>query len=53
MENNRITVKCGVDTCNFYKNNYCYANSIEVNPQGTGKSKTSDETQCTTFIPGK
>ncbi len=53
MENNRIQVKCGVDTCNYYKNNYCQANSIEVNPQGNMKSKTSHETQCTTFIPGK
>jgi len=54
MENKKnIVVKCGVDTCNFYKNHYCYANSIEVNPMGDGTAKSSDGTCCTTFVPAK
>lgn len=51
MQENPITVKCGVDTCSYYKNNYCFANAIEVNPQGDGRAETSDGTQCTTFRP--
>ena len=53
MEKKNLVVKCGVDTCSFYKNNYCHANSIEVNPMGDGVAKTSDGTCCTTFMPSK
>lgn len=53
MHSNPITVKCGVDTCTYYKDNYCFASSIEVNPKGDGIAKTSDGTECTTFKPEK
>lgn len=46
---NKIEVKCGVDTCHYWNNNFCHADKLEVNPQGNGKANSSDGTQCTTF----
>lgn len=46
-----MEVKCGVNNCHFWQNNYCNANGLEVNPQGDGKANTSDGTCCTTFKP--
>lgn len=46
----KIQVKCGVDTCHYWENQYCTASALEVNPQ-TNKAKTSKETCCTTFRP--
>ncbi len=50
MDAPKMEVKCGVDTCQYYKNHMCYASQIEVNPMRS-KAKTSDETCCTTFRP--
>ena len=47
---NKMPVKCGVDTCSYWKNHFCSANEIEVNNMA-GKAKTSDGTCCETFIP--
>lgn len=49
----KMEVLCGVDTCTYWKSNYCHADKLEVNPQGAGKAHSSDGTQCTTFKPEK
>jgi hypothetical protein len=46
----RIEVKCSVSNCKYNKDNYCFANKLEVNAMGDGYAKTSDGTVCTTFI---
>lgn len=47
---NKMPVRCGVDTCNYWKNHFCSANEIAVNNM-SGKAKTSEGTCCETFIP--
>jgi hypothetical protein len=47
----RMQVKCGVNNCHYWQNNLCYADALEINPQGGGKANTSDGTCCTTFKP--
>ena len=47
-----MKVKCGVDTCQYYKDNMCHANGIEVNAMGDGIAETSDGTCCSTFVSG-
>lgn len=47
----KLEVKCGVDSCHFWKSNLCHADNLEVNPRGNGNARTSDETLCTTFRP--
>ncbi|MFT8316193.1 MAG: DUF1540 domain-containing protein [Clostridium sp.] len=50
----KMEVKCGVDSCNYWKNNVCNASALEVNPMsGKNEPHTSDDTCCTTFKPGK
>ncbi len=51
MDAPQMQVKCGVDTCHYWKSNYCFANGLEVNSHGDGKARTSDGTCCTTFKP--
>lgn len=46
----RMEVKCHVSNCQHFKNDYCHANKIEVNPKG-GMAHTSDDALCSTFIP--
>lgn len=50
MDAPKMEVKCGVDTCLYYKENMCYASKLEINPM-RDTPKTSDETCCTTFKP--
>lgn len=45
----KMEVKCGVDTCMYWKSNYCHAHNLEVNALGDGKANSSDGTCCTTF----
>ena len=47
----KMQVRCGVNNCHFWKNNYCTANALEVNTMGDGYAETSDGTCCTTFRP--
>lgn len=51
MESPKMQVRCGVNTCHYWKSDFCQANSLEVNPQGDGKALSSDGTCCTTFKP--
>lgn len=53
MHAHNHSIKCNVNTCGYYDNNYCSANVIEVNPQGDGIAHTTDGTACTTFIESK
>ena len=48
----KMQVKCGVDNCEYWRNHYCTASAIEVNPMGDGHAKTSEGTCCTTFRDG-
>lgn len=49
---NKMEVRCNVDTCEYWKDNYCSADSLKVDPMGNNKQpNTSDETCCTTFKP--
>jgi len=41
-------VKCVVDTCYYWNNDSCYAESIEVQHPG---AETSEHTDCATFTP--
>lgn len=50
MDALKMEVKCGVDTCHYWKNEMCYANKIEVTPM-RNEARTSDDTCCTTFRP--
>jgi hypothetical protein len=50
MDAPKMEVKCGVDTCSYWKSNMCYANKLEVNPM-RNDAKTSSDTCCTTFKP--
>ena len=46
----RMEVKCHVSNCHYFKNDYCHADKIEVNPKGR-QAHTSDDALCSTFIP--
>lgn len=46
----RMQVKCSVDNCHYWHNNYCTASGLEVNAMGDGHADTSDGTCCTTFV---
>ena len=61
-------IKCSVDNCVHFKNNYCTAKEIEVGKDvnvaggydmeaatmnNTGQSSNSEETKCVTFKPKK
>ncbi|MBB6215840.1 hypothetical protein HNQ80_001931 [Anaerosolibacter carboniphilus] len=48
-----MEVMCHVSNCKFYKNDYCHASKIEVNPKHINRANTSDDALCSTFIPGK
>ena len=50
MHAHNHSIKCNVNTCAYYDNNYCSANAIEVNPIGDGVAHTTDGTACTTFV---
>lgn len=47
----KMEVLCHVSNCKFYKNDYCHADKIEVNPKHAGRANTSDDALCSTFIP--
>lgn len=49
----KMEVKCSVDTCHYWKSEYCHADNLEVNPTGDMVAHTSDGTCCTTFRPNK
>ena len=52
MTSPKMEVKCSVNCCDYWKDNCCLANSLEVNPMsGKNKPNTSDDTSCTTFKP--
>lgn len=53
MDSHKMQVKCGVDCCNYWNDNCCHANVLEVNPMKGKKPNTSDDTCCTTFKPTK
>lgn len=44
-------IRCNVENCKYYNNNYCTANKIEVDNQYGSLSNNSDETICVTFVP--
>lgn len=47
----KIQVKCSVNNCQYWHNNHCDANALEVNPMNIDDAQTSDDTCCTTFKP--
>ena len=49
----QIPVKCSVDTCHYWEQNYCTADALEVNSMFDSEAETSDDTCCTTFRPGE
>ncbi|CAB1262790.1 DUF1540 domain-containing protein [Clostridium sp. MT-14] len=49
----KMEVKCSVDCCNYWKDNHCNADALEVNSMRGKKPDTSDDTCCTTFKPFK
>lgn len=52
MNNNaQSNIKCSVENCKYYKNNYCTANNIQVANQYGNMSNSSEETVCQTFVP--
>lgn len=51
MDSPRMEVKCSVDSCNYWKDNYCHAKSLKVDPMENRNAHTSDDTCCTTFRP--
>ncbi|NLK34856.1 MAG: DUF1540 domain-containing protein [Gracilibacteraceae bacterium] len=53
MHAHNHSIKCNVNTCTYYDNNYCSANVIEINPMGDGVAHTSEGTCCTTFVESK
>lgn len=54
MNSPKMEVKCSVDCCNYWRDNVCNANSLEVNAMsGHSSPHTSDETCCKTFKPSK
>jgi len=53
MHAHNHSIKCNVNTCSYYDNNYCSANVIEVNPMGDGVAHSSEGTCCTTFVEAK
>jgi hypothetical protein len=50
MDAPKMQVKCGVDSCHYWKSNYCTASALEVNTM-VSDAHTSDDTCCTTFRP--
>ncbi|HOE56057.1 MAG TPA: DUF1540 domain-containing protein [Bacillota bacterium] len=50
MHTHNHSIKCNVDTCYYYDNNYCSAGEIQVSPQGDGVAHSTDGTACTTFV---
>lgn len=50
-DNKKMEVLCNVSNCKYYKDNYCTADKLEVNPMNSGFANSSDETVCTTFVP--
>lgn len=46
---NKMPVRCSVDTCIHWENNFCSAKEIGVSNM-SGKAHTSDGTCCDTFI---
>ncbi len=53
LQNNgsNMAIKCHVSNCKYYKDDYCHANTIEVNPKGSGFANSSDDALCSTFVP--
>ncbi|MCH3963791.1 MAG: DUF1540 domain-containing protein [Clostridium sp.] len=51
MDAPKMQVKCGVDSCHYWKNSHCNANDLEVNAMHGKNANTSDDTCCTTFKP--
>lgn len=49
MEAPKMSVKCGVENCQYNKSQSCHANNLEVNAMGDGMAQTSDGTCCSTF----
>lgn len=50
MHAHNHSIKCNVNTCSYFDNNFCSANAIEVNPKGDGIAHSTDGTACTTFV---
>jgi hypothetical protein len=50
MHAHNHSIKCNVNTCTYFDNNYCSASVIEVYPQGDGIAHTTDGTACNTFV---
>ena len=49
MKSPEMQVKCSVDNCQYFKDQTCHADALEVNAMGEDKAQTSDETCCNTF----
>ncbi len=49
MHAHNHNIKCSVDTCYYYDNNYCSADTINICPQGDGVAQSADGTSCSTF----
>ena len=52
-ERPRMEVKCHVSNCQYYRNDYCHADKIEVNAKHQDHASTSDDALCSTFIPAR
>lgn len=50
MHAHNHNIRCSVNTCYYYDNNYCNANAIEINAMGDGVAHSCDGTSCTTFV---
>lgn len=49
MDHPNNSIKCLVDTCQYYMNgDHCSADKIEVQPKN---ASNSEDTDCATFIP--
>ena len=45
----KMPVRCSVDTCVYWGDQFCHAKELEVNNM-SGKAHTSDGTCCETFV---
>lgn len=52
MDAPKMSVKCGVNSCDYWQSNMCHAHMLEVNPmRDAADTYSSEDTRCETFIP--
>lgn len=49
MDSHIQGVKCVVNTCHYWGSDHCHAQTIEIQAPN---AKTSEMTDCATFVPG-